>query len=306
VSAQPRRIGPQAIELAEMVPSWVRSLEAENKSARTITSYTHSVRRLAEFAGIAATTDITTDDLRRYFAAEQGKMAPASVAVHYRNLRVFLGWLSREEPSLMPASPMAGIKAPTVPKKRKPPMDDDQVRALLAECSKDTFEDRRDTALIRVLIDTGMRISGLAGIRYPDHVKLSQRILIITLKGGDEIAVPIGKKSIAALDRYLRARTRHAHADLPWLWLGPRGQFTHWGIRQMLERRAQDAEIEGVHPHRFRRSFAQNWLKNGGTEYDLMKITGWKTRDMIAVYTEELGEERARTAHARLTPGDRI
>jgi hypothetical protein len=37
-----------------------------------------------------------------------------------------------------------------------------------------------------------------------------------------------------------------------------------------------------------------------------MKITGWTTRDMIEVYAGELAGERARVAHARLSPGDRI
>lgn len=306
MAAQPRRIGPQAVTLDDMLPSWTRTLEAENKSRFTIRSYTDSVKALARHAGGHATTDITSRDVQAFLAAELDRIAPASVAVHFRNLRVFFGWLSAEEPSLMPASPMTGLKPPVVPKKRKPPMDDDQIRALLATCVKDTFDNRRDAALIRVLIDTGMRVSGLAGLRYPDDIQLSRKVLLIRLKGGDEIGVPIGKKSVAAIDRYIRARPRHPKAELPWLWLSARGQFTHWGIRQMLDRRALAAGVEGVHPHRFRRSFAHDWLESGGTEYDLMKITGWRSRDMIAVYTEELGEERARTAHARLSPGDRI
>jgi site-specific recombinase XerD len=317
VSAQPRRIGPRAIELAELVPSWIRSLESENKSEKTVSTYVYAVRLLREHAGAAATTDVTAEDLRDFFAAMLRRMSPASVAIHFRSLRVFFSWIASEEPSLMPVSPMKALKAPVVPKKRKPPLEDDDVRKLLATCTPDSFESRRDTAIIRVLADTGMRVSGLAGIRlrYIDEKTGAERSdvhlgagphLTITLKGGDEIAVPIGKKSVAAIDRYIRARGRHAHADMPWLWLAPRGRFTHWGIRQMLERRAEMAGVEDVHPHRFRRSFAHSWLESGGQEFDLMKITGWKTRDMIEIYTAELGEKRAATAHARLSPGDRI
>lgn len=313
------RIRQDSIPLGSMLDSWVLALEAENKSPKTIRSYGDSARALIRFSAEVATTAITTDDVRRFLAAEQTRLKPngepvsaASAAIHFRNLRVFFGWLTAEEPGLMPVSPMARIAAPTVPKTRKAPFSDAELRALLATARGDALDSRRDTAIMRVLIDTGMRVSGLAGLRYvpgePElsDVHLAQRLLVIRLKGGDQSGVPIGKKTVAAIDRYLRGRPRHAHAELPWLWLAPRGQFTHWGIRQMIERRATEAGVTGAHPHRFRRTFAHSWLGSGGTEFDLMNITGWKSRDMIGVYAGELGGERARTAHARLSPGDRL
>ena len=302
-----------------MLDSWERSLKAERKAARTIRSYGDSVRALIRWAGDGATTEITTDDVRRFLAGEAARVkpngepvSPASVAVHYRNLRVFFGWLALEEPSLVPVSPMARISAPAVPAKVKLPFSDDELAALLAACKGTSLEDRRDAAIFRVLIDTGMRVSGLAGLRWlpedgeRNDVLLGQKLLRIILKGGDQAAVPIGRKSVAAIDRYLRARIRHPRAAEPWLWLGPRGHFTHWGIRQMIERRGGQAGVAGAHPHRFRRTLAHSWLQSGGTEFDLMSIAGWKSRDMIGVYAGEMGAERARTAHARLSPGDRI
>ena len=309
-----RRIGTRAAGLDVMLASWVLALQAENKSAHTIRSYSDTVRALIRHAGQQANTDITTEVIRGFLAAELGRIAPASVAVHYRNLRVFFGWLAAEEPSLMPASPMARVSKPTVPAKHKPPFSETEIRALLDTAKGPAAEDRRDTAIIRVLIDTGMRISGLAGLRlrYTEHgeertdVHLGQKQLGITLKGGAVTAVPIGRKTVAAIDRYLRARPLHPHADLSWLWLGPKGQLTSWGIRQMLSRRGEQAGVTGVYPHRFRRTFAHDWLEQGGQESDLMKITGWSTRDMIEVYAGELAGERARSAHARLSPGDRF
>jgi integrase len=293
-----------------MLDSWVLALEGERKSPFTIRSYGDSIRRLIRNGDPG--TDITTQQLRQHLAGLHKELAPASVAIHFRNLRVFFRWLAEEEPSLVPASPMAGVGRPDVPAKRKPPFSEDELRALLAAASGASFEDRRDTAIMRVLIDTGMRISGLAGLRYaagdPERsdIHLGQKIAVIRLKGGDETAVPLGRKAVAAADRYLRGRARHPHAECGWLWLGPKGQFTAWGIRQMLARRAAIAGVTGMHPHRFRRTFAHDWLEAGGTEHDLMKITGWKTRDMIEVYAGELAQQRARAAHARLSPGDRL
>jgi site-specific recombinase XerD len=83
-----------------------------------------------------------------------------------------------------------------------------------------------------MLIDTGLRVSGLANLRYDlddedrNDVFLAQRRLPIRLKGGDETWVPIGKKAAAALDRYMRVRARHEQAFwlVPWLWLGVQGR----------------------------------------------------------------------------------
>lgn len=307
-----RRIGPQSVPLAFMLESWIRALEGENKSPFTIRSYADSVRRLIRDGDPG--TDITTAQLREHFAALHQVLAPASVAVHYRSLRVFFGWLAEEEPALMPVSPMKGVGKIVVPRSHKAPFSEADLRALLAACGGDSFEDRRDYAILRVLFDTGVRISGLAGIRYPQDVSLGQRTLLVRLKGGDRTAIPVGKKAVAAIDRYLRARIRHPRAaETEWLWLGtkrPRRdespQFTTWGIRQMLTRRGRQAGVGDVHPHRFRRTFTHDWLTAGGGEHDLMKITGWSTPAMIEVYAGELAGERARAAHARLSPGDRI
>jgi len=206
---------------------------------------------------------------------------------------------------------MDNIAAPTVPDQPTEVFTDTELAALLKECSGTTFEDRRDTAIFRILMDTGMRVSSLVGLRYsldPEEsdVQLARKLLRIRKKGGDTIFVPIGKKAAAAIDRYLRIRARHPHAESEWLWLGKRGRLQVSGVQQMLQRRGERAGVTDVHPHRFRHTFADDWLEAGGDAGDLMRIAGWSSWEMVRRYGRAAADRRAWQAHARLSPGDRI
>jgi site-specific recombinase XerD len=77
----------------------------------------------------------------------------------------------------------------------------------------------RDTAVIAVLTATGVRLSELAGLRCSD-VDLWQREITVRGKGGKDRIVRIGHQVARSLDRYLRARSRHAQPWRPQLWLG--------------------------------------------------------------------------------------
>ncbi|MFF3671718.1 tyrosine-type recombinase/integrase [Microtetraspora malaysiensis] len=314
---RPQPVAPMGAPLAAIVESWRLALEEANKSPRTIEAYIGAAETLLRYLRghdlPLDTEGVQAAHIRACLKAELDRTSPVSAHKVYRGLSVFWKWIAAEG-ERTGESPMTNVEAPTVTKKVKPPLTEEEISALLKACSGSSFTDRRDTAIIRILIDNGMRVSGLAGLRYvPDNpqrndVWPSRHQLRIRLKGGDEHIAPIGKRAAAALDRYLRMRAGNRYAvELDWLWLSPKGQLTVRGIQQMLDRRGQQAGIEGrVHPHRFRRTTAHMWLEEGGDPLDLMQVAGWRSLSMVQLYAAEKAGDRARKVHARLSPGDRI
>jgi len=95
-------------------------------------------------------------------------------------------------------------------------------------------------------------------------------------------------------------------ADERALWLSKGGVMTDSGILQALKTRGQQAGVPRVFCHQLRHSFAHYWLSAGGQEHDLMRLAGWRSRDMPARYGASAADQRAREAHRRIAPGDRF
>ncbi len=302
------------VGLSTLLPSWQRHLRAANLSPRTIQSYTEAGRQLAEFLADRGMpiepASLTREHVESFIEDVLARHSASTAANRYRSLQQLFRWLVDEGESA--TSPMARMRPPKVPEQPVPIFSVEDQRALLATCSTRSFENLRDRALMRLFIDTGARVSEIANLQYSDtddetnDVDLDRNLLSVTRKGRRMGLLRIGSKSVKDLDRYLRVRSGQPHAEEPWLWLGSKGRFTVSGIAQMLKRRGAAAGVDDVHPHRFRHTMAHTWLAEGGNEGALMQVAGWTSRDMLARYASSAAGERARDAHQRLSPGDRI
>jgi integrase len=127
-----------------------------------------------------------------------------------------------------------------------------------AVCAGKDFEARRDTAVLMVLLDAGPRRSQLLGMRLGD-LDFEYDVVRVVGKGGRERALPFGRKSAMALDRYLRARSCHrlAHLDALWLWLrGPWHTLPSWYAVSAADR-VIDPELQRFFAQRARSTTVQ-------------------------------------------------
>ena len=279
-------------------------MRAERKSPATIKCYGDGVRSYLRWCEASGNEPLLSKASAQAWIADLlGNGAEGSTAkARAKGLRRFCAWLVAE--GELSENPMAGMAAPKVDQKVVAALSEDQLKRLLKACAGKDWRDRRDEAIVRLMLETGARASEVVGLQSAD-VDLDRELVTIRRgKGGKGRVVPIGAQTVLALDRYLRARRSRGQGDVAALWVGAGGSFGYYGLSDALKARARAAGIEGFHLHLLRHTLATRWKAAQGSDDGLMAVAGWSSRSMIDRYAGAAAAQRAAEEARALGLGD--
>lgn len=294
-------------ELEALAGSWEIHLKAERKSPNTIKAYLKGVHLFLEWCDRAGCPpDLNRRTLGAWVAELLDQGAEGSTArARQLAVRRFSAWLVDEDE--IDRDELLGIKPPKLDTKVTHSLTDDQCRALLKACQGRGLKDRRDEAIVRLMLETTARCDEVIQMTTED-VRIHDGMAVIRRgKGGKGRRVAFGPTTGRALERYLRVRKTHKLADTPKLWLGENGcGFAYGGLWDTLKKRARAAGLDNFHPHLLRHTASARWLDAGGSEGGLMAMAGWSHREMLDRYTRATSERRAVEEARRLGLGDTL
>jgi site-specific recombinase XerD len=289
--------GSRRLAFGRVVELFLAAKGAEGASPKTLEWYRMVLCRAARELGSDRTLDtLAPAEVRDWLLSLRQTLSPISVAGYVRGLKVFGNWCAAEE--LAEAKALRTLRRPRVPHKLVEPLTDDALRRLLDGASI------RDRAILLLFLDTGLRLSELAGLRIAD-LRPDGSVKVMG-KGARERIVPVGTTARQALARYLRALgTPEAAMDIFRSERGD-GPLGARGVQQLFKRLKARAGILGrCSPHSLRHTFARSYLVNGGDAFSLQRILGHATLDMVKRYVA-LADSDLATRHRLASPADRL
>lgn len=294
-------------DLATAIASFLIDRRTKNRSPKTVQYYSNYLKSFEAYCRSQAATFVQQIDssvLRTYILALSPDHRPGGVHAAYRALRAFLLWVEKEE--LMPAdwkNPIDKVDAPFVPEHIIEPVSLEDVQSLLATCKDNTFFDKRDKAVLFLLLDTGARAQEVCDINLEDVELSGGKVTIREGKGRSPRYVFIDKTTLKAVRAYLRLRPDH---DSPALFVSKTNErLTYDGLRQLIQRRSKLADLRHEPTlHDFRRQFALSMLNNGADIFSLARLMGHKDISILRRYLAQTTED-IRATHEKCSPVER-
>jgi site-specific recombinase XerD len=233
------------------------------------------------------------------------KLTGHTINCYLRSISAFWGWLLRER--FINSNPFAIVKIPKASRKVITPFTEEQIKNLLQAIDTSNTAGLRNYAMILMLLDTGMRLGELIGLKKND-VDLRNRTLKVLGKGAKERRLPIGKRLLAALWKYQLYRPQPATGSIDNFFLTRDGwPLTKNRVETIIKNLGRKVGLQGVRcsPHTFRHTFCIQFLRNGANLFSLQQMTGHSSLEVLRGYVA-LAESDLKIAHQKFSPADNL
>jgi len=277
--------------LLTQIEAFLVDRKAQSLSKDTLRNYRGGLKMFADFCASQAInriTQITPNDIRGYllWLAEKGHNA-GGVHWGFRTLKTFLYWWEDETEPDDWKNPIRKVKAPKLPAEPLQPVPLAAVNAMIGTCKSD-FHGERDKAILLTLLDSGVRASELTAIDLADLSLTEGSLFIRQGKGRKPRITFIGKTARKAIRCWLKQRGSDPGA----LFTTQDGErLAYSGLRQILRRRAERADIPEPSAHDFRRAFCLAQLQAGVDIVTISRLMGHVDTTLIARYAKQTHQD---------------
>ena len=293
--------------MKELIDAFLNYLSVERGLANnTLIAYHKDLDVYTDFLSshsVNTLSRITKNNIIDFMLAQKDKgIAANSIARRLAAIRMFHRFLTRER--ITPADPSNLIDSPKLWKKIPDTLSLNEVEALIAEPDVRNTQGIRDKAVFETLYATGMRVSEAVNLKK-DNVNLDIGFLRCIGKGNKERVIPLGKKAIATIRRYLEV-SRPAllkKKECEFLFVSRLGKrISRQSLWKLIKKYAQQAGIKkSIKPHILRHSFATHLLERGADLRSVQEMLGHSDISTTQIYTH-INKDRLKTIHRMYHP----
>ena len=287
----------RSITLHDAICEFLVAKQVERLSKNTLESYTIVLGQFERFMGAdIQINQIAIADIRNYLGSLT-KAKPKTIINTHAVLSSLWTWAIGEGVCIEHI--VRKIQPPKPDQLQVKPLSRDDVMKLMAAAEAD---DRAMVkALLLTMIDTGVRASEVTGLRIKD---LKGSTISVFGKGAKWRDVPLSRRTMQALIIYLDQRGPMSQKDPLFPSLESESghePMSRHGLLKLIYRLGRKAGVPDVHPHKFRHTFALNYLINGGDAISLQKLLGHTSLDMVKRYVN-LANDNLQEIHQRASP----
>ena len=282
-----------SISFSKIVDGYLLAAHARRLSPHTIRDYLTTFQKFMRFLKNDPPIEtITVKQVEEFLAIQP--VSKKTVLNYHIGLSALWTWASEE--GLTKEHIIHKVKRIKPEKKAIKPYSEDYIRNMLNALSQTLLYSRpgkrdsfhklsdadRNRAIIYLLLDTGVRASELINLHIHE-VDLRNRRIYVLGKGSKERAIPFSSRTGQVVWKYLAQRKEETHGDI--LFVTREGRpLTRSRLLRIINSIGNRAAVYKTTVHRFRHTFAVNYLRNGGDAYSLQMMLGHSTMEMVKTY----------------------